>query len=186
MLRRLPTRDSLVWLTVDVATALNCRGRRSRRQFGARIRKHRQGLAGSRVSALSTTSSLAATCPASELSFLGGGDMSSVWSLAGDEDVQLGQQAPHVVLAARQRLGEGLVDLLKLAEPTAVEQDRHRGQGLLGGGIVLAAEAESPNRLQLALRRLFDGRCELDVHRAKQTGLSTFGGAGSPVGVRPC
>ena len=88
------------------------------------------------VSALSTVWSFAATCPANELRFsVAADDVVGLSVQLRDERVQLGQQAAQVGLAARQRLGERLVDLLQLAQPAAVEQDRHRCQRLLGGRI---------------------------------------------------
>jgi hypothetical protein len=65
----------------------------------------------------------------------GGDDVVGLGVELTNEGIQLGQQAAYVVLAARQRLRERLIDLLELAQPATVEQNRHRRQRLLGGRV---------------------------------------------------
>ena len=60
--------------------------------------------------------------------------------------VELLDQAAQVVLATGERGAERLGDVLDLADSAAVEQQRDRGQRLLGGRICTRATAGSATR----------------------------------------
>ncbi len=96
----------------------------------------------------------------------------------GDEDVQLGQQAAHLFFAPGQRRRESLCQLLNMTQAAAVEQNRHRRQGLLGGRVGRGFRQRNHRAVfELSLRRLVFRRRQLDVHGAQQAGLADLGGA---------
>ena len=127
------TRFSLVWLTESTVSALNSASRSSASKrfsrWPAAPRARRESF-----ERWSTTGFWAANFPTRSLRLSVAAMMSPVWSLRlPDEQVELLEQAAQILLAAAKRGGERLDDVLDLTNAAAVEHQRQRGKGLLGG-----------------------------------------------------
>ena len=93
-------------------------------------------------------------------------------------DVELLDQAAQVVLATGERGAQRLGDVLNLADATAVEQQRNRGQRLLGasGRCPHDDSGISDPSCSLPCGRHVGRRRQLDVQRTEQAGLTDLGG----------